>query len=134
MPPRRAHARIQAQITGKGREVGAIEAYERTVVAVSRAVVRLEMKTATLARQLADTRRELKGKRRELRAILQRDSTITEDSPALAIAGRADAIDAAQAERPRTCRLCGQPSDQLTGPHATGGANLCPACHQRAQQ
>lgn len=75
MPPRRKHARIQAQITGKGREVGPIEAHHKTVMAVSRAVVKLENKTATLARQLADTRRELRGKRRELRAILQRDTS-----------------------------------------------------------
>lgn len=95
---RQSHARIQAQITGKGREVGAIEAHERNVMAVSRRIVTLEQKARALAKQLADVKAELKAKRRELRAVLQRDATITtEDAPALALAGKADAVDAAAA-------------------------------------
>lgn len=97
MSLRQSHPRIQAQITGKAKPVGAIEAHERNVLAITRRIHTLALKERTLAKQLADVRAERKAKRRELRAVLQRDSSIAEDSPALALAGKADAVDAATA-------------------------------------
>lgn len=97
MSPRQSHARIQGQITGKAREVGPIEAHERNVLAVSKRIVNLALKVRTLQRQLKEARAEMKAKRRELRAILQRDPNATEDTPALGLGGKADAVDASLA-------------------------------------
>lgn len=101
---RQSHPRIQAQITGKAKVIGAIEAHERNVLAITRAVVTLEAKARVLTRQLAETRTALKAKRRELRAVLQRDSSITPETAddRLPIAGKADAIDATLARIERT--------------------------------
>jgi hypothetical protein len=93
--PRQSHARIQSTITGQAGKLGAIEAHERNVIAITRRMHTLNAKIRTLSKQLADARTELRAKRRELRAVLQRDSSITEDSEILEPAGKADAADAA---------------------------------------
>ena len=110
MKPRQSHSRIQAVMTGKQGRIGPQEAHERNVLAIGRAIYRMERQRLTLRRQLASIQQELRAKRRELRQVLQRNSSmsIEEESPALAAAGAADAIDAAEAKRElgERCATC----------------------------
>lgn len=90
---KQSHVRIQGHITkGKGVSMGAIEAHEKNVMAISRRIVTLERSVTDLNKRLKAAKQELKAKRRELRAVLQRDSSITDEQ--LDRAGKADAIDA----------------------------------------
>lgn len=88
------HARLSAVVTGRGKVVGAIEAHERNVLAITRSIHRLAGERNQLQKRLREITDELRFKRRELRAVLQRDSSITEESAVLDVAGRSDAIDA----------------------------------------
>lgn len=102
MAKRQSHPRIQGQLThGAGvwarNAIGPVEAHERNVLAITRRIHVLERKSRDLKVQLAGVRDELRAKRRELRAVLQRDSRVTEDQ--LETAGQADAIDAAEHRR-----------------------------------
>lgn len=109
---RQSAARIQGVITGKTRAVGPIEAHERTVLAVTRRIHTLERERREIQQRGKRIAVELRHKRRELRALLQRDSSITEEQTE--ISGKADAVDASEARREIeaqhstacTCRAC----------------------------
>lgn len=90
-------ARLSAVVTGRAREwgVGPSEAHARTVLAITRRIHRATDRVRQLRSDLRSLQGELRFARRELRAVLQRDATTTsEEDPRLAVAGRADAIDA----------------------------------------
>lgn len=91
----RPSARLNAQVTGKAREVGPAEAHERNVLAVTR---RIHTKQRRLREALATVKRlrqELRHDRRELRAVLQHKADVTDEQ--LEVAGKADGVDRAVA-------------------------------------
>ena len=90
---RQSARRIQALMTGNQGKMGPAEAHERNVLAITRRIHTLTMKRAKLRQQADACTKELRASRRELRAVLQRDSSITEEDNRLHLAGRADAID-----------------------------------------
>jgi predicted RNase H-like nuclease (RuvC/YqgF family) len=95
----KASTRLTAVLTGRGRETSPIEAHERNVLAITRAIHSMERRRRALRESIAALNTELRGKRRELRAVLQRDSRVTENR--LELAGPSDAIDAAAARLER---------------------------------
>jgi hypothetical protein len=97
----RRNARLTAQITGKAREVGPEEAHARAVLAITRRIHTREARRRRLQAELKKLAGDLRADRLELRAVLQRDASITIDSPALELAGPATAIDAVQARYER---------------------------------
>lgn len=92
-------ARLTAVVTGKAKTIGPIEAHERNVLAITRRIHRLLADRSMYRRKLKEVGDELREKRRELRAVLQRESSIADDT--LDLAGRADAIDATNARLER---------------------------------
>jgi chromosome segregation ATPase len=95
-------ARLTAALTGCAREVGPIEAHERTVLAVAAKIERGRRRLRELTREVERLRKQLRHDRREFRALLQRNSSVTEEQ--LELAGRADGVDRAVAladARPR---------------------------------
>lgn len=112
-------ARLQAAITGRAREVGPIEAHERTVMAVAAKITRRKRRIRELLAALKAERRTLKHEKREFRALLQRSSTVTEEQ--LAVAGHADGADRAIAlaeHRVTHNHLAGEPCNALSCPVA----------------
>ena len=97
---KQAHSRIQAVMHNRaGRTIGAIEAHERNVLAITRRIHALTTERAKLRRRDKVIGIELRAKRRELRTILQRDSYATAEQHEAA--GLADAIDASETRRER---------------------------------
>lgn len=95
------HARIQAVMHNRapGRTIGTEEAHARNVEAIGRKIARLLAEQTRLRKRGKEVSTELRATRRELRAVLQRDSRMTEDQALLA--GQPDAIDASEAARER---------------------------------
>ena len=65
------HGRIQAQITGKVKEVSATEAKRRTIMASARLVSRLERKQANLKALLREVSQDLRFARKEFKLLTQ---------------------------------------------------------------
>ena len=91
--------RLTAQMTERATErtIGPEEAHARNVLAVTGRIHRKSARLRVIMAEAKRLRAELRQDRRELRAVLQRDSSVTESQ--LDIAGRADAIDANEARR-----------------------------------
>jgi hypothetical protein len=88
-------ARLGAALTGKGREVGAEQAHERNVIAITRRLVAIDRRLRAIAREQKALRAERRLKKRELRLVLQRNPDATLEQ--LALAGQADGADRAVA-------------------------------------
>lgn len=105
----KASARLEAVVKGidRTRDVGPEEAHARNVMAITGRIHKRQARLRAITREAARLRKELKADRRELRAVLQRDSSVTEER--LALAGKADAADraVALAEQRGAGRLCG---------------------------
>jgi hypothetical protein len=84
-------SRLTAVITGRAREVGPIEAHERTVLAAARKVEQLARRRRELTAELKRTATALRVAKREFRLLLQRHPDATLEQ--LEAAGRADAAD-----------------------------------------
>lgn len=91
--------RLTAQITERFRtsDIGPEEAHVRNVTAITRRIHNGVNKIKSLNKELKQLKAQLKADRRELRAVLQRDSKITEAQ--MELSGKADAVDAIQAYR-----------------------------------
>jgi hypothetical protein len=93
-------SRLTAALTGRGREVGPVEAHERNVLLLAAQITRRQTRMRELARELKRLRSEQRRQRRELRQVLQR----VPEAPSEAVqeaAGHADAADAAIASAER---------------------------------
>ena len=86
-------SRISAAITGRGREVGPIEAHERTVMAVAAKIERKRRQLRDLTSRIKSLRRELRHDRREFRLLLQNKPDVTLEQ--LELGGQADGTDRA---------------------------------------
>lgn len=137
-------ARLQAQLTGKAstrtRDVGPEEAHYRNVRAINKRIDKRDGRIKQILRELKGLRMANRADRRELRAVLQRDSRVTEsDVDVIRFAGRPDAIDISSHRRERetvkqtTCRHCGQdiegfaPFDARTDWRDRGNNQTCPS-------
>jgi hypothetical protein len=119
------NARLTAAITGKGREVGPEEAHARAVLAITRRIHTREARRRRLQAELKKLGQDLRADRLELRAVLQRDASISIDSPVLELAGQADAIDAVHArlERPTAApAVCEARTEVVRDQDPFGGA------------
>lgn len=95
--------RLQAAITGKGKEMDSQEAHARNVKAITRRIHTLTMdiaaehkKIRAAKERIRVNRKEKRTRERELRAVLQRDSSMgieSEDHPVMIAGGKADATD-----------------------------------------
>lgn len=113
-------ARLTAVITGRAREVGPIEAHERTVLAAARKVEQLARRKRELTAELKRTATSLRLAKREFRLLLQRHPDATLEQ--LELAGKADGADRAiaLADRPRIVHnhAAGEPCNALSCPVA----------------